>query len=420
MAEEFWKTSPFGEDSYFHPSWEEKQRLQKEQLLNSPKILNTYLIDYNSFVKGKPLYSIRSKKNSFVLVITLNEQPNKVEVYLNGQKKHGLRELSLKGYVYVVFYDNLIQPPFQYQNIVFEIKVYNTLGTNPSDVTTLKTIVDIDKNVVSSINQQINNRKNIEQIEFHVYANHTIEKWKPKNYNEEIMTGKIKYFYHDIEDNLFEIAEVDFHFAQKRKNGCKTVDCTKNGAKITKIPENYIETYDYPTGGNAKTAYVYENGDVYVDGTQYGIRKYPKDKGFVQLIRMPDSLNIKESSFLLNYKFSGSQRRYCNPESFAGFIGALAEISKPVTCTGMCFKDATSYPSVSHPNGDSADTAYFATLEEEQRKVDAFYNFHFTHIYRGNSSWYPQLKNTKYADGHNDHLHAGEFNSDIVKLKIVG
>ena len=25
MAEEFWKTSPFGEDSIFAPSWEEKQ-----------------------------------------------------------------------------------------------------------------------------------------------------------------------------------------------------------------------------------------------------------------------------------------------------------------------------------------------------------------------------------------------------------
>lgn len=34
MAEEFWKSSPFGEDSVFHPSWEEKQRqaqLQKQQ-----------------------------------------------------------------------------------------------------------------------------------------------------------------------------------------------------------------------------------------------------------------------------------------------------------------------------------------------------------------------------------------------------
>lgn len=29
MAEEYWKSSPFGEDSIFHPSWEEKQRLAR-------------------------------------------------------------------------------------------------------------------------------------------------------------------------------------------------------------------------------------------------------------------------------------------------------------------------------------------------------------------------------------------------------
>jgi|AntAceMinimDraft_17_1070374.scaffolds.fasta_scaffold04247_2 hypothetical protein len=29
MAEEFWKSSPFGEDSIFHPSWEEKQKLAR-------------------------------------------------------------------------------------------------------------------------------------------------------------------------------------------------------------------------------------------------------------------------------------------------------------------------------------------------------------------------------------------------------
>jgi hypothetical protein len=29
MAEEFWKTSPFGENSYFHPSWDDKQRQER-------------------------------------------------------------------------------------------------------------------------------------------------------------------------------------------------------------------------------------------------------------------------------------------------------------------------------------------------------------------------------------------------------
>ncbi|MGV0964669.1 hypothetical protein [Empedobacter falsenii] len=83
----------------------------------------------------------------------------------------------------------------------------------------------------------------------------------------------------------------------------------------------------------------------------------------------------------------------------------------------MCFKDATSYPSVTHPNGDSADTAYFPTLELEQKKVDAFKKFHFEKIYRGSGGWFPKLKGTNPSSGHEDHLHSGEFNSSIIKEK---
>jgi hypothetical protein len=91
-------------------------------------------------------------------------------------------------------------------------------------------------------------------------------------------------------------------------------------------------------------------------------------------------------------------------------------IRKDVVCTGMCFEDATSYPSVTHPNGDSADTSYFLTLEEEQVKADAFKKFHFEHIYRGNSGWYKDIKGTSYSDGHEDHLHSGDFNSNVLQI----
>ena len=80
----------------------------------------------------------------------------------------------------------------------------------------------------------------------------------------------------------------------------------------------------------------------------------------------------------------------------------------------MCFADATSYPSVTHPNGDCADTAYYPTLALEQKKVDAFKFFHFEKIYRGNTSWYSNLIGTIFSSGHEDHLHSGEFNTNVV------
>lgn len=295
----------------------------------------------------------------------------------------------------------------------YKLSVQVTSGGKILDKKEDKFTVDTRGVVMSttSNNNLIPINYSIHTIEFHVYANNEIEKWIPKDYDKKSQKGKIKYVYHDINGDLYDIAELEFHYAQKRKNG----------QKVNSIPDNYIETYNYPKGGDAKTAYLYENGDIYVDGItkRYGFRKYPKDEGFAQLVRMPDSLNIKKDNFSINYKFENPQRRYCNPESFAGFVGALAEISKPVICTGMCFEDSTSYPSLSHPNGDSADTAYYSTLEEEQKKVNAFLDFHFLKIYRGNISWYPQLKGTRYSDGHNDHLHAGDFDSNVVKLKII-
>lgn len=36
-------------------------------------------------------------------------------------------------------------------------------------------------------------------------------------------------------------------------------------------------------------------------------------------------------------------------------------------------------------------------------------------ILRGSISWYSKLIGTKYSSGHNDHLHAGDFDSVSVK-----
>lgn len=261
-------------------------------------------------------------------------------------------------------------------------------------------------------------------VAYYVYADGTIEKNLPKGY-DETRAKHIDYYYVDKNKVEHFIATAAASMVQKRKNGIKDLPSILNG---------YTSKHEYPKGGNAQVGYSYPNGDIVVKGTQFGIRKYPIDKGKIQLIRMPDELNYESDDFQITYRFQNSQRRYCNPMCFAGFIGALADINlSNIVCTGMCFGDATSYPSVSHPNGDSADTGYLSTLELEQKKVDAFKKFGFTRIYRGQGfkmvknkqnqmekvitiPWLPHLKNSEFMPQHEDHLHAGEFNLDRIKV----
>ncbi|SUV53256.1 hypothetical protein [Bergeyella zoohelcum] len=202
-------------------------------------------------------------------------------------------------------------------------------------------------------------------VTYHIYANGEIEKHIPK----KIKSGyekKYRYVYHDQNKKEHQICVVDFVLADKRGNG----------SLIDNIPKGYINSYDYPKGGNAQTAYVYSNGDICVKGTRYGLRKYPKLTGKVELVRMKDNLSYEKDNIKVYYSFRSSQRRYCNPETYAGFIGVLAELGREdILCTGMCFEDATSYPSLTHPNGDSADTAYYSTLELEQKKLMLSKNF---------------------------------------------
>ena len=256
-------------------------------------------------------------------------------------------------------------------------------------------------NCSGSLNSVIN-AKDI--VTYRIYSDGRIEKHIPKVIKEEYKT-KYKYVYHDIKNIQHEICEVDWIEVDKRNDG----------ETIASIPKGHIKTYDYPSGGNAQKAYVYSNDDICVEGTEYGYKKYPKGKGKVQLVKMKDNLKYKSGKIKIFYSFKDSQRRYCNPDTYAAFIGALADIGREdVKCTGMCFSDATSYPSVTHPNADSADTSYFSTLDEEQIKVNAFKKFHFEHIYRGKTGWYSDLKQTAYSKGHEDHLHSGDFNSNKI------
>ena len=57
MDTEFWKSSPFGEESIFHPSWEEKRKQGKQVLLNTGKIIDVFVTKGNN--KYVPQYPIQ-------------------------------------------------------------------------------------------------------------------------------------------------------------------------------------------------------------------------------------------------------------------------------------------------------------------------------------------------------------------------
>lgn len=255
-------------------------------------------------------------------------------------------------------------------------------------------------------------------------------------------TDQVRYYFFNRIDNTHQICDVTQTRVRRRANGV-TVAKTSVDANI---PRGYIETGG-TAGGDAAMNYYYNapgSGDTgrktplssyhrivtrdNPNGTNkdYGVKQYdlanPGDPNdMVDLVRMPDDLNYNQETganqVRATFTWSGTQRRYANPGCFAGFLGALIQLARTdVRCTGMCFGDATSYPSVSHPNGDSVDTGYL-TAATEQSKVNAFRDHYYVNILAGNEGFKANLTGVTHRADHNDHLHAGDFDSARVVVQ---
>jgi hypothetical protein len=257
---------------------------------------------------------------------------------------------------------------------------------------------------------------------------------------ENSSTDLVKYYYFNRIDNWHEITEVTQTRVRRRANGRRL----HNTSAQANIPRGYVDSAAAPAGGDASMNYYYNQDPrdrttrdprtnyfriVSADnpnggGRDYGVIQYdladPNNANdMVDLIRMPDSLGYSQETganrVRVAFTFRGTARKFCNPRCFAGFIGVLAQLGRDdVVCTGMCFGDATSYPSVSHPNGDSVDTAYLAALADEQAKVNAFGAYYYRAILRGNTGWKGRLTGSRFHANHEDHLHSGEFNLSMV------
>lgn len=411
---------------------------EKEEILDpideniSSNIIVKKIYEIDSFNDDTPLSIKEDRKMEEIKLHTLNAiyiDKTNISIILNIVNKENIQGCFI--YPIITNIPDIEKNPEQYEESISDVDFSvsmienknwykeNTIGKN---VTEIDLRLIFNKKTYESLyldiftfketltpQHQLKIKIEFKKIDtYHIYYDGNIEKYIFNNlpYDKE---KKYKYVYHDEKGNEHEICIVNYILRDKLSD---------KGQIIQSIPKGYISTYDYPEGGNAQKAYVYSNGDIIVEGTKYGIRKYVKDNGGqIELVRMADSLSYNERGVSVFYTFKGTQRRYCNPDCYAGFIGVLAEIgSTNVECSGMCFEDATSYPSLTHPNGDSADTIYFTDFKKEQEKVNAFKKFHFTKIYRGKTGWYPNLKGTIYSAGHEDHLHSGEFDSNAIKI----
>lgn len=218
-------------------------------------------------------------------------------------------------------------------------------------------------------------------------------------------TSSVKYFYHTAIDTQIEVSTLTVQSVAERTNG----------AVLNSLPPRYTQSYPAPAGGNAQMNYLYANGDIVTAGNHSNrFVRYGVTGNMIEIVRMPDTLNINTDGTILNFSFSSSQRRYCNPDCFAAFVGVLGICGFRVQSTGMCFGDATSYPSVSHPNGDSVDTVYLANRANQQTLANAFVRIGFTQVIAGtNYRWITGMH--LYNAGHNNHLHSGNFSNAFVE-----
>lgn len=268
--------------------------------------------------------------------------------------------------------------------------------------------------------QRVNNRKNYNANPYNFLANN-----RKMAYLKNNNSTKVAYIYHDPYDNEFILTTCE-----------KTQVMGRNiGIILDHIPVGYSRSAPAPAGGHAENNYYYPNEDIVTDGhfiepnsdpPQRRKVRYSTTGNEVDLVRMPDGLNINlGNNILIAFNFTDTQRRYCSPECFAGFMGVLGQFGiAGVRCTGMCFGDATCYPSISHNNGVSVDTGYLTrninrpNNTNQQDLLYAFVDWGFTQIIAAENRQNWLLGAQLYNEEHNSHLHAGIFNSNSLETII--
>ncbi|MFD0864179.1 hypothetical protein ACFQ1M_18330 [Sungkyunkwania multivorans] len=272
----------------------------------------------------------------------------------------------------------------------------------------LQTQCDSTENEEETIDQQFNGSLKLTTPDtIHIYSDGKISKLEFGGLT------KVKYRYHNDKGDVFDISTCNLFEIDERLKGIsndkKTAHVVESG-----YDANNIVTYSH---ASSRKKYSYSDGTIRTygkfynpdKGTSYRLVTYKKGDKKVLIVRMPDQLNKKIGNQKVTFTFTKTARRYCGPEHFAGFIGALAEVEyENIKSGGSCEEDGTSYPSVSHINGQSIDTNYLGNNTKDQKFIDAMHNFGFKSILRGSSK---KAFNHTGNGGklHNNHLHSGGF-----------
>lgn len=239
----------------------------------------------------------------------------------------------------------------------------------------------------------------------------------------------VNFYYHDQLDNERFIAPCKIFKPRTRANGIGVA----NNSNPVNVPAGFTRNGPAP-GGDAFENYYYANGDIVTRGNpaagnrDYGILRYRLASNdandLVVIVRMPDFLNksyeFGGTQYHIHYTFLNTQRRYANPGCFAAFIGVLAQLNfLNVQSEGMCFADATSYPSKEHPNGDSIDTIHLDTPAERRTIIAACRQWGFRHIISGSAPKFNGDGADAHRADHDTHLHWGNFN-ELTVQDMVG
>lgn len=269
-----------------------------------------------------------------------------------------------------------------------------------------------------------NGQNQTNRVEFHIYHDGVIK------INDNIDFALIHdiqnayYLYHDSNNNIHEVTNL--HLLLINKMGI--------GQSVSSVPAGHTSTIDYTPYNsddvNAKTSYIYPNGDVITEGLKYGQSLYKiKYKKLDKRGFLANLTAINFATLSIEFEYVGTRRFYCKPEVVAVFIGALVEVGAYtdaattidfiIKSTGSCFEDGTSFPSVEHNNGNAIDTKYqngisgltnAQALARDQIFVDGMSKFGCTKILRGTGSHYSTGLTTATNGGslHNTHLHSGK------------
>lgn len=211
MAEEFWKTSPFGEDSIFAPGWEEKQKQERLQQLKKAEIIGIN-IEKGSHEDKKllinvekdnldpmnyriPSSQIRLPINLYppieqaklatvpvIVLVTIKGLVDNINITVNGDKRRA--EKRINGYLAV--FD--LKIPLKAGKKEFEITAQITDFIGGTVLDSKKILVTIDLNGNELEREELEVRKDIKSLEpsLNLYAFiKELEGVKNVTYNDE-------------------------------------------------------------------------------------------------------------------------------------------------------------------------------------------------------------------------------------------